>query len=101
MIIDIGPDTSPEEAILMAHSFALSLRKTGWLLSDEDYARSLWVEREYQDSPLLPFLLAGFIAGYHLEEKPTTTEVRLAIMPDSAKPGTPKQPPAAQGKTSR
>ena len=105
MIIDVGPDTSPEEAILMAHSFALSLRKTGWQLSDEDYARSLWIEREYHDNRLLAFLLAGFIAGYHLEEKPTVTEVRLATLPETAtNPGSTKPMPPAppvQGKSSR
>ena len=59
----------------MAYEFARSLRKTGWQPSDETYARSLWVERDFRNSPLLAYLIAGFTAGYHLEAKPNANEV--------------------------
>lgn len=62
--------TTPEQAVDMAYDLAVSLRATGWARSREQYARDLWVDYEFRDDPLRPFLDAGFTAGYTGKRKP-------------------------------
>lgn len=76
-IVTINPtaNTTPQDAVEMAYEFARSLRMTGWTTADGDFARSLWVQREFGKSPLLPYLLAGFNAGYMEGVKPLASEL--------------------------
>lgn len=70
MPFQITQSTTPEQAIDMAYELATSLRATGWSTSREQYARDLWVDYEFKDDPLRPFLTAGFNAGYAGRHKP-------------------------------
>ncbi|MCC6912492.1 MAG: hypothetical protein IT566_02225 [Rhodospirillaceae bacterium] len=67
--------TTPEQAIDMAYELGTSLRATGWPRSREQYARDLWVDYEFRNDPLRPFLNAGFTAGYTGGRKPTSTDL--------------------------
>lgn len=82
-IFTISPtkDTTPDLAIEMAYEFAHSLRRTGWAASDEEFAKSLWVEREFGDSPLLAYLVCGFEAGYRNQPRPVAEQLIAALPP--------------------
>ena len=75
MFIDLTATTTPDQAIQMAYDFAGALRATGWPTQDLAYARSLWIGSEYQASTLLPYLDAGFKAGYLGLRKPMAKDV--------------------------
>lgn len=75
MAFQITESTTPEQAIDMAYELAASLRATGWTKSREQYARDLWVNYEFGDTPLRPFLAADFTAGYTGGRKPKTKDL--------------------------
>ena len=75
MFIDLTPTTTPDQAVHMAFEFATALRATGWPDQDIAYARGLWIGTEYKSSPLVPYLDAGFTAGYLGERKPQARDV--------------------------
>ena len=70
MAFQVTQSTTPEQAIDMAYDLATSMRATGWTRSREQYARDLWVNSEFGNDPLRPFLAAGFTAGYTGGHKP-------------------------------
>lgn len=59
------------------YEFAHSLRRTGWKKVDQNFALSLWVEREFGTSPLHSYLVAGFKAGYVEEARPSADKATL------------------------
>lgn len=75
MPFHVTPATTPEQAIDMAYELGMSLRATGWPRSREQYARDLWVDYEFKDDPLRPFLNAGFTAGYIGAHKPNRKDL--------------------------
>ncbi|MCA0199982.1 MAG: hypothetical protein LCH56_03980 [Proteobacteria bacterium] len=74
MTFQVTQTTTPEQAIDMAYELGTSLRATGWPRSREQYARDLWVDYEFKDDPLRPFLDAGFTAGYTGRRKPSSKD---------------------------
>lgn len=75
MAFHVTQSTTPEQAIEMAYELGTSLRATGWPRSRERYARDLWVEYEFKNDPLRPFLDAGFTAGYTGVHKPSKKDI--------------------------
>ncbi len=75
MPFQVTSATTPEQAIEMAYELAMSLRATGWPRSRQEYARELWVDYEFANDPLRPFLDAGFKAGYAGERKPSPQDL--------------------------
>lgn len=75
MPFHVTPATTPEQTIDMAYELGMSLRATGWPRSREQYARDLWVDYEFKDDPLRPFLNAGFTAGYIGAHKPNRKDL--------------------------
>ena len=74
MTFQVTQTTTPEQAIDMAYELGTSLRATGWPRSREPSARDLWVDYEFKDDPLRPFLDAGFTAGYTGRRKPSSKD---------------------------
>src|SRR4051812_11011993 len=81
-VVTINPtiETTPELAIETAFEFAQSLRRSGWKAADEEFARSLWVEKEFGSSRLFAYLVAGFDAGNRSEPKPSAQQINAPIV---------------------
>jgi len=60
----IGAGTSAEVAIKIAFDFGKVLRESGAEEDDCAHQRLIWVDRRYAANPLLPYIAAGFEAGY-------------------------------------
>ena len=80
----IGTGASPEVAIKVAFDFGKVLREGG--AEEGDYAgqRLIWVDQRYATHPLLPYLVAGFEAGYLNKPLPWVRQVDAAQLAAAA-----------------
>src|SRR5205085_6136785 len=75
LTVEILKGTSPELAIKIAYDFGRGLRMKGG--EEEDLPRLLetWVAAPFKDSPLLPYIRAGFVAGHGFKSLPWRRQI--------------------------
>ena len=74
----IAVGTSPEEAIKAAYDFAKVLRDGG--MGEDDFSEqcTVWVDHRYTTNALLPYIRAGFEAGFFGKALPWVRQVHAA-----------------------
>jgi hypothetical protein len=77
--MDIVAGTSKELAIKIAYDFARGLRIQG--ATEKDYAANMnvWLVERYSANPLMPYLSAGFSAGYFGNVLPWVREIDAGL----------------------
>ena len=81
LTVEILKETSPELAIKIAYDFAKGLRVKG--AQDEGLSALLveWVKQPFAESPLLPYIRAGFTAGFNSGALPWRRQIEAAELP--------------------
>jgi hypothetical protein len=74
----IGAGTSPEVAIKTAFDFGRVLRDGGAEETDYAQQRLIWVDRRYTTHPMLPYIVAGFEAGFLGKPLPWVRQIDAA-----------------------
>ena len=76
----IGAGTSAEVAIKIAFDFGKVLRAGGAEENDCARQRLIWVDQRYATHRLLPYLVAGFEAGYLEKPLPWVRQIDAALI---------------------
>lgn len=86
LLLDIGSDTSPELAIKIAYDFGRNLRTKG--AEEEDFSKLLveCVQQPHGEGPLLPYIMAGFTAGFHYQSLPWRRQIEAQSGSDAPPP---------------
>ena len=80
----IGAGTSVEVAIKVAFDFGKVLRAGGAEEDDCARQRLIWVDQRYATHPLLPYIAAGFEAGYLNKPLPWVRQIDAALLAAAA-----------------
>ena len=73
--MDIPKSCSPEAAIKLAYDFAKNLTASDVADAHLSEHLDMWVERPYRANPLLPYIRAGFSAGYQGKPLPWRRDI--------------------------
>lgn len=77
--MEIQKDGSPELAIKIAYDFGRSLRSNGADASRFPELLTEHVAQPYADQQLLPYIIAGFTAGFHFQSLPWRREIEAKL----------------------
>lgn len=77
--MDIQRDTSPELAIKIAYDFGRKLRTQANDGNEFSEVLASHVAGPFADHSLLPYVIAGFTAGYHFEALPWRRQIEAKL----------------------